>query len=121
MELDVSMQDTFILKVTGDLWASIWLPRERTNIDCVPIPKHRNLAVRDGPHVHIYRARGCRRMGGGHGGHVHLETLTGKSWMKGLDFLRRRACRWYMCYIRRYQRDRSMVFTKRRTLFDAVG
>jgi hypothetical protein len=79
MESDVSMQDTLTLKVTDGLLESIWLPRERTNIECVPIPKHRDLAVRAGPHAHIYRARGRRRMGGGHGGHVHLEMLTGKS------------------------------------------
>lgn len=111
MESDVSMQDTFMLKVTRGLLASIWLPRECTSIDYVPIPKHRDLAVRAGPHAHIYRARGCRRIGGGHGGHVHLEMLIGKSWVKGLDFLGRRACRWYKCYTRRYQRNKSMAFT----------
>jgi len=49
MESDVSMQDTFMLKVIGGLLASIWLPKEGTSIDCVLIPKHRDLAVRAGP------------------------------------------------------------------------
>ncbi len=54
MELDVSMQDTFMLKVTRGLLASIWLPRECTSIDYVPIPKHRDLAVRAGTPMLIF-------------------------------------------------------------------
>jgi hypothetical protein len=79
------MQNTLTLKVTGGLLEFIWLPRERTSIDCVPIPEHRDLAVRARPHAHIYRARGYRRMAGGHRGHVHLKMLTGQSWMKEED------------------------------------